>query len=504
MYGENGHLLRAELSSLLRQHRIQLRIGGPGTHTVPVTTTGEDRAQIGEQVRRYRQSALVWCLQATIAVAPGAESRLAPRATNPFRLPAAKHGGLAALRTALDHTVRTSSAPLPGMAELTTQHELPLVEQWRQVARAAALGEQDFDAGLGYGRLDNHQLHTLIGDVATTVRALVVLDARYNTIPGWERLHRADRLGWAALACALDASLDPPDYSIDMRGWRPKTKVITGPAKPGLLGVLQAEHNLTIRMQAFPDAMNLRLVVDSQRLLSGGLATRVQKVEPALHEAWLTRERTYVDLQRELRNVGGKLGTGRLAVVEASNAWSRVKALPPDAHLDPRILHAFTTLFTRLDARIADVIEEGLERRAYLIRARPRARAQRRPGRRSGPGSLRPAARGAGRRHRRARPRPAPTCARTTGSSTRCVPRPGRALRRSCRSARTAGRRQRRRRHLTACLIELTMAAPRTGRTAAGSARTRGRPLGRGAGRAGRRGPRRHVTVRRGAGGRRC
>ncbi len=145
-YGENGHLLRAELSSLLRQHRIQLRIGGPGTHTVPVTTTGEERAQIGEQIRRYRQSALTWSLQATIAVGPEAESRLSPRATNPFRLTSAQHGGLAALHQALDHTVRASTAPLPSMAELTTRNELPLVEQWRQIARAAALGEHDFDA----------------------------------------------------------------------------------------------------------------------------------------------------------------------------------------------------------------------------------------------------------------------------------------------------------------------------------------------------------------------
>ncbi len=370
MYAENGHLLRAELSSLLRQHRIQPRIGGPGSHTVPVTTSGEERAEMGEQVRRYRQSALTWCLQAAVAVEPEAKSRLSPRATNPFRLPAAQHGGLAALRKALEQAARASTAPLPDLAELTTPHELPLVEHWRQVARAAALGEHDFDAGLGHGRLDDGQLHTLIGDVAATVRALVVLDARYATIPGWERLHRADRLGWAALACALDAGLDPPDYSIDMRGWRPKTKVITGPAKPGLLGVLQAEHNLTIRMQAFPSAMNLRLVVDSQRLLSGGLAARVEKIEPALHEAWRDREQTYNDLQRELRNVGGNVGVGELAVAEGANAWNRLKALPPDAHMDPRIVHAFTTLFTKLDARIADVVEEGIQRRSYSVRAK--------------------------------------------------------------------------------------------------------------------------------------
>jgi hypothetical protein len=370
MYGENGHLLRAQLSLLLKQHRIQLRIGGPGIHTVPVTTTEAERTQLGQQVRRYRQSALVWCLQAAIAVGDGAESRLSPRPTNPFRLPAAQHGGLATLRTALDQTVRVSTAPLPGMEELTTQHELPLVEHWRQVARAAALGEHDLEAGLGHGRLDDRQLHTLIGDIAATVRALVVLDQRYARIPGWERLDHADRLGWAALACALDASLDPPDYSIDMRGWRPKTKVITGPAKPGLLGVLQAEHNLTVRMQAFPSAMHLRLVVDSQRLLSGGLATRVQKIEPALHEAWLDREQTYTALQRELRNVGGNVGVGGLAVAEGAKVWNRLKSLPSSAELDLRILHAFTTLFARLDARVADVVEEGIERGAYFLRVK--------------------------------------------------------------------------------------------------------------------------------------
>ena len=138
----------------------------------------------------------------------------------------------------------------------------------------------------------------------------------------------------------------------------------------GLLGVLQAEHNLTIRMQAFPSAMNLRLVVDSQRLLSGGLATRVQKTEPALHEAWRDREQTYNALQRELRNMGGNVGVGGLAVAEGANAWNRLKALPPDAQLDPRIVHSFTKLFVQLDARIADVVEEGVQRQAYFLRVK--------------------------------------------------------------------------------------------------------------------------------------
>lgn len=368
MYGENGALLRDELSSLLKQHRIQLRIGGGGTHTVPITTTNAEREQIGEQIRRFRQSALVWCLQAARAVAPAAASNLARTGSNPFRLPAIHHGGLAALSLALEQAVTASTARLPGLDELTTPQAPPIVEHWRQVARAAALGEHDFDAGLGNGSLDAPQARTLIGDIAATVRALVVLDQRYSTIPGWEKLRRPERLGWSALACALDASLDPPDYAIDMRGWRPAAKVIPGAAKPGLLGVLQAEHNLVVRMGPFPNAINLRLVVDGQRLLSTGLAELAANVDVDLQEQWLNRAEVYVDLQRELRNVGGRIGTGGLAVAEGANAVSRLKSLPLDAELDPRALHAFTTLFTTLDTRIAGVVEDGIRRNAYFTR----------------------------------------------------------------------------------------------------------------------------------------
>lgn len=368
MYGENGALMRAELTSLLRQHRVQLRIGGGGTHTVPVTTTGSERRQIGEQIRRYRQSALVWCGQATRVVAPFAASNLTSGTVNPFRLPPIRHGGLNVLASGIDQAVRASTAPLPRLDEITTAQELPLLEHWRQVARAATLGEHDFGTDLEYGALDARQTHTLIGDIAVTVRALVVLDQRYATIPGWEKLHRSERLGWAALACALDASLEPPDYAIDLRGWRPKTKMIQGPTKPGLLGVLQAEHNLVIRMKSFPAAMNLRLVVDSQRLLSGGLAALAAKTSPDLQRAWLDRARTYLDLQHALRNVGGRLGAGALAAAEGANAVSRLQTIRPDAALDPRVLNAFTNLFTRLDAQIADVIETGIRRNAYLAR----------------------------------------------------------------------------------------------------------------------------------------
>lgn len=46
MYGENGALLRAELSALLAQLRVHLRLGSGGSHPVPVTGKAE-RHEIG-------------------------------------------------------------------------------------------------------------------------------------------------------------------------------------------------------------------------------------------------------------------------------------------------------------------------------------------------------------------------------------------------------------------------------------------------------------------------
>ena len=310
-----------------------------------------------------------------------------------------------------------------------------MVEHWRQLARAAALGEHDFDtglhSGLGHGRLDANQRQTVIGDIAAIVRALVVLDQRYTDIPGWQKLSRPDRLGWSALACALDASLDPPDYSVDLRGWRPPTKVIKSPAKPGLLGVLQAEHNLVIRMQAFPSAMNLRLVVHSQRLLSGMLAKLAQPVDPALQEKWLAREQTYTALQQELRNVAGRIGHGSLAVAEGTNAVSRLKAIPSSIEADLRVLHGLEPLVNQLDARVADVVEAGIKRNDYVTRvSAPRLVDDSRPDGRANTRALHPGRGGRPQHHHRTGPHPAPAHRREPSPAARRPQKPGRTARR--------------------------------------------------------------------------
>ena len=155
MYAENGGRIRAELSTLLRQHRVQQRLGGAGSHSIPETTTLDERHVLGEQIARYRHSALLWCIQAVRAANP--RMNLEGTSTR-------ARGPAEELRHRLDGALNHSGAGLPTLAQLASEQPFAIVETWRHVARAATLGEHDFDAGLGYGRLSEVQSMTLLKD----------------------------------------------------------------------------------------------------------------------------------------------------------------------------------------------------------------------------------------------------------------------------------------------------------------------------------------------------
>jgi hypothetical protein len=71
MYGPNGGQLRDAMATLLRQHRIQQRLGGAGLHSLPQTTTAEQRKDLGALIMRYRHAVLIHCRTALAAVNPG-------------------------------------------------------------------------------------------------------------------------------------------------------------------------------------------------------------------------------------------------------------------------------------------------------------------------------------------------------------------------------------------------------------------------------------------------
>lgn len=355
MYGENSGLLRDALRELLTQHRIQQRIGGAGLHTVPQTTTVAERKEIGEQLGRYRHAVLVWCHQAMTAANPR---------VNRDGTSARSRGPAEELRYRLQSAINADLAGMPTMEELTTGQRFELVDLWRQAARAGALGEHDFGARVSYGRLSEDQCMTVIHDAAEVARAMVGLDRRYSKIPGWQQLKDPGRLGRAAELCAAYSGYGDPDYSVDRRGWKPPAQLIGGPGLPGITGVLQAQHNLLLHLTKFPDAKSLRVVMDSQRVLSLETARRIGDSNPL----WDQRSAVYGRLVHVTRDVGGEYGDGGPAAGQASVAAVRMKKLQPDGLSEPKPLRRLERISAGIDKRVCDVVEHGLRERLYFQR----------------------------------------------------------------------------------------------------------------------------------------
>lgn len=356
MYGTNGRQLREGLTTLLRQHRIQQRLGGPGSHTIPATTTPEEREQLGRQIQRFRYATLAWCLHAVAAADPRAGlERTSSR------------GPAEELHFRLTCSIHMSNAGMPSLDELSKPHDFAMVESWRRVARAAVFGEHDFPGLMDEGRLSHAECLTVLKDAAEVARALVVLDKRYDNIPGWIPIRERARLDRAAQVCSAFARDVEPDYSVDQKGWRPPSATLDGGPLPGIGGVLQAEHNMLVHLGQFPNALNLRRVMDGQRILSHEAARRAPNVVPELIEKWLEREQIYKRLIDETRNIGGLAGSGGQAAAEAANAVGRVRRIHVDEITMPEPLHDLDKLFIRTDARVAAIIEQGVAERLYFV-----------------------------------------------------------------------------------------------------------------------------------------
>jgi hypothetical protein len=356
MYGENSGLLREALGDLLRQHRVEQRLGGTGTPALPEATV-EERAELARQILRYRRCVLTWCLQAVQAASPGINIEGTSGRTR---------GPAEELRYRITEALRASTADLAPSEELTTEQTTATAESWRQAARAAALGEHDFGAGVSYAELADSQCMAILKDAADIVRGLIALDRRYEGLPGWEKLKDQGLLGRAAEVCAAFAGYDEPDHAVDANGWRPKATPMDGPPLPGLAGVLQAQYNLLIHLGRFPDAHSLRVVMDSQRIVADEAAIRVGDSEPELAHRWRIRSETYIRLVKATRDLGGPIGDGGLAAGQGAVAAFRAQRLKAGEVTDTKQLRQLDRLFARIDARVCDAIERGVKERLYF------------------------------------------------------------------------------------------------------------------------------------------
>ena len=367
MYGETSGQLRDALGVLLREHRIQHRLGGKGIHTVPESTTVAEREELGKQIRRYRQCVLTWSLQAVRAANPRINLE---GTTGRSRGPAEE------LRYRLTEALAASTANLATGDELVAEQAFATVDSWRQAARAAALGEHDFAAGVGYGRLSEQQCMTVLKDAADVVRGLVALDRRYEGVPGWEKLHNQGWVGRAAEACRTPRARPSrcrPRRIRRTRLHRRPTRLAsrtTTPRRATDAGA-RRRHAGPVQPAAsprrVPDAQSLRLVMDSQRVVAHEAAGRVTDVEPGLAAKWTTRKGTYIKLVHETRDLGGLLGKGN-AAGDGPIAASRAQKLDLEPLIDTKQLHQLDRLFTVIDERVCAAVEHGVKERLYFLR----------------------------------------------------------------------------------------------------------------------------------------
>ncbi len=359
-YGENSQELRDSMAWLLGRHRILQQLGGPGQNTGQAWTDDTERERMGQIIQRYRLATLTWCLQAVTAVTPKIDlSDTSHLTQDPVQQ----------LRYRLRDAVTTVGHGERLIDLLATRHSNQLMGAWQRTARAAALGEHDFTDGVNFGHLTSEQSRTVLKDAADLTRALVILDRRYDNVPGWQHLKEATRLGRAAAVTSALADYDGRDLSVDARGWRPLPGIIEGPALPGVAGAAQAQHNMLVHLSRIPNALNLRRVLHSQALASHEAAKHAAAVAPDLVDRFTARAELYRELVRASRDVGGLIGGGGYAVVESQNAALRLQRTPTtDASVEAAgSLRELARRFTRTDSRIRATIEHGFHEKLYFV-----------------------------------------------------------------------------------------------------------------------------------------
>lgn len=357
-YGENSAALRTELGGLLRQHRIQQRLGGAGTSFVPVTTTVDERLNLGRQIARYRRAVLAWCLHAAEAATPPA-ALTSPHAFGPAD----------ELRRHLEQTLSESDADYPSLDDLTTVHEFAIVDSWRKAARSAALGEHDFDTVQAAAQRSLTQAATLRTDAAQITRALIILDERYTNTPGWKTLPHRGSLSRATSACMSLAAGTEPDYTIDLSGWRPPRAADAALSPTGIDGVIEVEQRLLATLGKAPDARTLRLILDSQRNLSHVLASRAGTADPKLVERWAQRRHVYDVLVDQSTDIRGLIGSHAGAAV-AAIAANRAQALAPNDLRDLNKLRQLNRVLNQVDDQLAKAIQLGVSGNLYFQRVK--------------------------------------------------------------------------------------------------------------------------------------
>ena len=228
--------------------------------------------------------------------------------------------------------------PLSGL--LAVDHEFDLLVRWQRISRAAASGEHDFTSCVRLGRLTTAQARTVIKDVADAIRGLVVLDQRYENIPGWRRLPEPARINLAAENVSQQIGGEAQDLGVDRHGWR------RAPAAIQLRRLSTPEPWSPIRPLGTPRWPH-RTGRPVPRTRTGRPDTGSAEPEPRrTSRRWRARGRREPERSRRLR------GT---SIHEPGQNTA---------------LHDLQRLFTSTDAHITATIDRGLHERLYFVSVR--------------------------------------------------------------------------------------------------------------------------------------
>jgi hypothetical protein len=356
-YGEVSSQLRETMIWLLERRRIQQRIGGAGMSQKPVLNTEEDRRRLGEEIQRYRTAVLTYCLVTVRSAVPGKH----PNTNERFRDP------VAMLRHQLERAHATSPRDAALSDLLAGEPEFELIRKWQDLARLAVSGEREVTVGIRWSAMKPEQTRVVLKDTADLIRGLVVLDARYDNVPGWRHLKENGRLGRAAEEVSVHAAEEELDASVDSNGWHAPPGLIEGPPLPGIAGAVQAQHNVAIHLGRLPSAGHLRHVLVGQTELSRQAAIVAEAAGSPLTGTFNDRFATYRELVQASRTVGGELGVGRDAALESANAARRVRSTRAGGEHVGEALDRLAHLSGRVDGRIAAAVEHGFQEKLYFV-----------------------------------------------------------------------------------------------------------------------------------------
>ncbi|MBD5788383.1 hypothetical protein IF650_19665 [Cellulosimicrobium terreum] len=382
-YGEVTTDLHNALADLLSKKRVLARLDERAEVGRSWHAPGSPQAQeaAGVLIQRYRAVVLLWQRDILDAAVP--PGHRGPQAAAGPMVEAAR------LLERVDHAIGRAR-PIDGgrflasSDELGAKQPLPLVEQWRCAAVVAMRGREQ---GLGWVSPETHRSEraALISDVCRATRALVVLDARYQRVPGWRAMvspPELDPITPVVTRASAWAKAVGADYGIDQQGHRPRPSLVEDVDVPGAAGALLAARNgATHLARQIPSGLALQeIVVINEELsrraadlmVSRGLAGRSAVLasfpdvgpDHGFAEMFAERAEMYRSLAGALVNVDGRAGAGGRAVAAFETALARAR----DAHfLTTAQADRLAETFRATDVRISRALQVGAREGLYFV-----------------------------------------------------------------------------------------------------------------------------------------